>query len=180
MKTENLFAVPVFHTLYDDFDILNKNIRKDLNSYSGTVSNFFDVPGEGIKSLHDRIWEESNHISKVYNWPSQPKQITGRFNAIDSGGCDTPHTHGAMLVGVYYLDVPDNSGDILLHDTRGYVSWPNLNFNPADPLNRTSRCYHRVRPVNGMLILFPGFLAHSVETNMSNRKRISIVLNVYI
>ena len=178
MRTENLFATPIFVRCYSDSNDLNDNIWKDLNSVPH-VNDVFEVPGDGVSTLKERIMMDVNTIAKTYNWQNKPQTVKGRFNSIKPGGSDTPHTHGAYLVGVYYLSVPKHSGDILLHDPRGYISWPELNFTPNDPLNRTSRCYHRVKPVEGMLILFPGFLAHSVETNLSNQNRVSIVFNVY-
>ena len=81
-----------------------------------------------------------------------------------------------MLAVVYYLKVPPNSGDILLHDPRGSILW-------QDPQARTDvdwesyRPYHKIKPVPGMLLIFPGYVVHSVESNLSNEYRISIAIS---
>jgi hypothetical protein len=68
---------------------------------------------------------------------------------------------------------------LLLHDPRAGVTWQNLDYEPNDPIaTRTSRTYHRIKPENGLMILFPSYLVHSVETNLVQRDRLSIVINV--
>jgi uncharacterized protein (TIGR02466 family) len=107
-------------------------------------------------------------------------KVGGRINVLKYGEADTPHDHvaKALVVGVYYLEVYPNCGDLLLHDPRGGVAWKNLNFEPDDPLPRTSRTYHRFKPQEGMMILFPSYLVHSVETNLTDKNRISLVLHI--
>jgi uncharacterized protein (TIGR02466 family) len=178
-QTIDLFATPIFITQFEDYADLNTGIHNELLDYKKSFNNMFDVPGENIKELHTRIWGQVEDIYSKYKWFHPPRYVTARRSLVEPGKCDTPHHHiGSMIVGVYYFYVPENSGDILIHDPRGAISWENLNQIPDDPdPYKTSRCYHRIKPKQGMLIMMPGFLQHSVETNLGNQNRISIVFN---
>lgn len=178
-ETVNLFETPIFITQFDDYKELNRGIERDLINHNKFFGNMFDVPGDSIKELHTRVWGQINDIYSKYKWFNPPRYVTARRNVIEPFKCDTPHHHvGSIIVGVYYFDVPENSGDILIHDPRGAVTWEKLGYVSDDPdPNKSSRCYHRIKPKEGLLVMMPGFLAHSVETNLSNKARISIVFN---
>ena len=180
MITTPLFCTPVFTEVFEDYKELNAGIHNELMN-GQQHSNMFDTPGKCIATLHDRVWNITKDISQKYNWFYPPKKVTARYNTIEPNMCDTPHNHpGSSLAGVYYFHTPEKSGDILLHDQRSCCTWENLNYEPNDPQKqKTARTYHRIKPQEGLLIMFPGFLQHSVETNLSNQNRISIVFNVF-
>lgn len=77
------------------------------------------------------------------------------------------HFHkGSVLSAVYYVRVPGNAGDILLHDPRG----------PRPPFFGTEI---RITPHEGDLIMFPSWLGHEVEeTGATKEPRISIPFNL--
>lgn len=81
------------------------------------------------------------------------------LNAMEPGHATSRHTHDEndeLLSGVYYVSAPPGCGDLLIHD---------------DPFEV------RVPPVAGRLVLFPPELPHSVETNRSGERRLSIAFN---
>mmetsp|Transcript_33302 Transcript_33302/g.48215 ORF Transcript_33302/g.48215 Transcript_33302/m.48215 type:complete len:280 (+) Transcript_33302:476-1315(+) len=78
-----------------------------------------------------------------------------------------PHvTEDALVGGVYYVRVPPNAGRLELYDPRGKSPLRDLN----DPMSPPSPPFHRVvgvQPVEGKLVLFPGWLVHSVLQSSS-------------
>ena len=82
-----------------------------------------------------------------------------------------------LFRSVYYVKTPENSGDILLFDPRGGTFWQD----PKAVTNeyRMARIYHRVTPKPGLLVMFPNYLAHGVETNLSDDWRISIAMEIF-
>ena len=85
----------------------------------------------------------------------------------------TPHEHsGNTVIGVYYVHTNEKSGDILLHDPRGANS-----FIPSFEDGLSGRSYHRITPKTGDLLLFPAYIVHSVEPNLSDETRISLAMN---
>ena len=73
-----------------------------------------------------------------------------------------PHmTHDSLIGGVYYLRIPKSvAGDLALYDPRGVspLAKPSSTRLPNPP-------YHRrvvIKPTEGKLVLFPGWLIHQV------------------
>ncbi len=81
------------------------------------------------------------------------------LNAMNPGDQTSLHSHDEndeLLAAVYYVTVPEHSGDIVFID-------PPFNV--------------RVTPTAGMVLLFPPDLLHQVECNHSDAKRLSIAFN---
>ena len=178
MDVKDLFATPIFTRIFDDAAEFNRNIKNEMNGTN--VQDIFHIQKPTIQELKSRIWKHTLDISEQYKFYYPPGTVHGRYNIIKPNECDTPHHHiGSVLVGIYYVDVPKGAGDLLLHDPRNAVSWNNLNYEPNDPFPmKYYRSYHRIKPQEGLLIFMPGFLEHSVETNLSGQNRISIVFNI--
>lgn len=81
------------------------------------------------------------------------------FNEMYPGHSTTLHSHeeeDELLSAVYYLECPDNSGRLVLHDDDAEVL---------------------VTPRPGLLVLFPPDLPHRVEKNASQGTRLSVAFN---
>jgi hypothetical protein len=82
------------------------------------------------------------------------------FNLMGPGHTTSLHTHEEneeLLSGVCYLQVPDNSGDIV------FPSGENT---------------HRLTPQTGDVYLFSPTLPHLVEKNCSGENRLSVAFNI--
>ena len=83
-------------------------------------------------------------------------------------GYNRNHTHpNSLWSGVYYVQVPPDSGRIWFTDPRAQsmVSIPRyVSDQPRQP-ESWSEVYYE--PVEGRMILFPAWLVHEVEPNMS-------------
>jgi len=90
----------------------------------------------------------------------------------------SPHAHPThTVIGVYYIKTSENCGDLLLHDARGTTDFE-IFYEKAKSGNVLSyRSTYRHTPKAGELILFPAYVIHSVEPNMSDEARISIAFN---
>jgi len=77
------------------------------------------------------------------------------------------HVHEGIISGVFYLQVPENSGRLIL-------------CNPAiRSHNHPIRCKDfPIKPQKLALIMFPSWLEHYVEPNQSDEPRISISFNI--
>jgi hypothetical protein len=106
-------------------------------------------------------------INKIcYNITKNPnKRIKKMWVNISSfGNYNIIHTHNSnnkpsLLSGVLYLKIPKNSGFITF-------------YNPLD-INSHEKYFPKV----GDLLIFPQYLPHSVEPNLSKEDRISIAFN---
>ena len=81
------------------------------------------------------------------------------------------HNHGSSdMSGVYYFDTIGDDGDIFFpypHNT------PTTTVYLQHLLNELA-----IRPENGKIILFPGWLKHGVRTNGTQHERISLSFNI--
>lgn len=89
------------------------------------------------------------------------RQMSSGFwlNDMGSGQVTSEHDHDdydEMLSGVYYVQVPDNSGDLVI----------------LDKYSRTL-----VTPQAGMFVFFAPSVVHSVNMNNSGERRISMGMN---
>ncbi len=96
-------------------------------------------------------------------------------NVNPPGGLNSAHTHpNNYLSGVYYVEVPAGTGAIRFDDPRpqAHVMAPPVREQTAFNANELT-----VDVVPGRMVLFPGWLAHSVPVNQSGSDRISIAFN---
>ena len=82
------------------------------------------------------------------------------------------HTNNYDLSGVFYLNVPGDSGDIVFRDPR-----PGANHAPRR-LFKDDGDSEFFTPSEGLIILFPSYLEHFVLPNRSDGDRISMSFNL--
>lgn len=81
------------------------------------------------------------------------------FNVMKPGDITTAHTHDdddELLSGVYYLKVPENSGDLIIGQGKEKEI---------------------ITPKEGLFIFFKPDVLHEVSVNKSNESRISVAFN---
>ena len=79
------------------------------------------------------------------------------------------HTHGGDLSGVFYLQVPEDSGKLVF-----------CNPSVRSDGKALRKINYPIVPRNLACIIFPSWLEHYVEPNKSDDKRISISFNINI
>ena len=93
------------------------------------------------------------------------------------GGYNAPHIHpNSLFSGVYYIKAPENSGDLVCNDPRPGVQLNMPTRKEGKPSKNLWREVH-LKPVEGRIIIFPFYLWHNVEPNLSNDIRISVSFN---
>ena len=86
------------------------------------------------------------------------------------------HQHGHyQLSGTYYVKVPEDSGQIVFRDPRPSAIGNLFMVNRFDKGE-----FRKVKPIEGLLILFPSYLDHFVEPSNADEDRISISFDVVI
>ena len=92
------------------------------------------------------------------------------------------HRHpNSVLSGVYYIQTPNNSGNIFFENPHMFESFLELNSYKEEEqgfFHQHSLKY--CKPEEGLLILFPSHLAHGVQLNNSKEDRISISFNTQL
>jgi uncharacterized protein (TIGR02466 family) len=86
------------------------------------------------------------------------------------------HNHpNSILSGVYYLQTPAHCGGITFTDPRSASRMLNP---PLTEFNLWTLPKISYKPEAGAMLLFPSWLMHGVETNLSDEARISMSFNI--
>ncbi len=139
-----------------DFNLNQNEPKKFVNMISKSISEF----------LVDMGWD----IKK------QQVKITAMWSIVNPpGSSNQRHIHGNNFISAaYYAKVHKNSGNIIFHDPR---SEPVFYHPIVDKPNNLNTNVVSIEPQEGMLVLFPSYLHHSVDINQSEEDRIIISFN---
>ena len=193
-KPNLLFPTPVWTIQLDNFKKINDEMYKYIKSQQkidsvgvtksnvkGWHSNEFDLNEKEPQNFITFILPAIEQVMTDMNWEKQKQiaKINNMWAIINTGGsANLRHQHGnSTISGAYYVKAPINSGDIVFYDPRPapVYSYPNV-VNP----NLLNAQVNGVSPKEGSLVLFPSYLDHSVNENLSNEERIVISFNIRI
>jgi uncharacterized protein (TIGR02466 family) len=97
-------------------------------------------------------------------------------NILAKGAAHRANSHpNNFLSGVYYVQTHPGTDTINFHDPRNQTS---IIRPPVVELTGENTDQVVVRVKNGTLLIFPSYLQHSVDANMSEEERISISFNI--
>lgn len=132
-----------------------------------------DIVDSRLFGFCEIIRSSAREWLKVNNFPPHPiKSINIFFNEMKENDCHLRHSHpNCHLSGVYYLNIPEGSGDFCFID-------PKPSFNVLDLSGGTYMGRYRIKPSNGLMILFPSWLEHEVEHSSCKDARISAPFNI--
>lgn len=93
------------------------------------------------------------------------------------------HHANSLISGVYYIKQPENGGNFILHQNvmtpNLFTSTINLDLNFKE-FTETNTHQFQVKPKDGLVIMFPSFIYHSVENNQSSEHRYSLAFNLFV
>ena len=186
------FSTPIWVSKIDNYESLNvdmlsyiSNLQKK-NPQGITKSNFNGWHSENFNLKEDipskfisRIGKNINTVMNDMNWDltSQFIKITNMWSIInEEGAFNQKHHHSnSDISAAYYVSAHDDCGDIVFYDPRPARVYKNPIAKSPNLLNAT---INSVKPESGLLVLFPSYLEHSVNPNLSNKKRVVISFNL--
>ena len=193
-KPNLLFPTPVWTIQLENFRNMNeemytfikesqvkdkKGIKKSNNK--GWHSKNFDMQEIQIQNFIKNISPSIEKVMTDMNWEKnkQSVKISNMWAIINIGGStNSRHQHGnSTISGAYYVRAPKNCGDIVFYDPRPA---PVFYYPTALSSNLLNAQVNSITPKEGALILFPSYVDHSVNENLSNSERIVISFNVTI
>lgn len=140
-----------------------------------------DFPGwsgdAGRKILNQAIALASGHTVRP-GGPIPRWSVDAWANVSGSGHFNMPHVHGGSFwSAVYYVCVGDGEGgQLVLHDPRMpelRMHAPGVHFAKMGPELKAE-----IKPIAGLMVLFPAWLSHSVEPWDGSGSRISVAMNI--
>ena len=187
MLRNDLFKVPVYVSNFKPNDkkvfmkdvntILKKDKGRMRTNIGGYQSN--DLPLNNLQELLHKITEDSNLIVKDLNLKEGLNLNNYWININKYKDSNLPHTHTkSVLSGVYYIKVPKNSGRIVFQSAYNHIISNYWLDQYIDKYTSTNGSKWFMEVKEEMLLIFPSWLMHYVEPNLSKDKRISLSFNL--
>ena len=184
VEVSQLWPTYLYRTVVDNIDnekisewILNykkTTESRNLTNQGGWQANIDNHQDEPIFKNYIETILQTLRVTKLKITEETKLSITSWANVNEKGDWNFVHDHvGTDLSGVYYVKVPEDSGEIVFFDPRK-ISIVASAFEEDQP---KAFGYHLVE---GTLLLFPSYLEHMVTPSKSNENRISIAFNVCV
>lgn len=195
MTTTQIFSTNIYKSKFENFNLIKDSIKKSLLPHFENLSrndNYFSDEEERplsrtltfnlhkdenlkpvvdyINSCAQEFWKDNNYTKNVIPGITQMWAILTK-----PGGFTPPHTHNPYPIsGSFYVDAPENAGGLYLD-------------NPLEPLlgkmpyemqwGPTLMFSELVDVEDGSIIMFPGWVKHYSQPNLSNKERVVIAFN---
>ena len=186
------FSTPIWTSKAEKYQKVNEELliyismlqEKDpkgviKSNFIGWHSHDFDLNDNVPKKFTQII---KNNINKTLNdmdWDldKQEIKITNMWAIVNAGHAfNQKHHHGnSDISAAYYVKAPEKCGDIVFYDPRPA---PVFRHPIAKSPNILNASINSIKPEEGLLVLFPSYLEHSVNPNLSNNERIVISFNI--
>jgi uncharacterized protein (TIGR02466 family) len=182
-----LFSQPLYINKTDMTDDMIQSVMDtQCQSDNGGYSNGWMSQTQWLKSQPEvRATVEYNLSKYVYDvlqvdeTKHQLEHTSSWVNKHNPGDSGHGHAHNnAMFSGVMYFKVPPNSGDIIFYVPSMIPTWCTQTLYPeVKEYNIHNMRESRIPVKDGMIVIFPAHLTHSISINNSNQERYSMAFN---
>ena len=184
-RESNLFSSPIGSYVLDANDLsewvlqLSKTeAGLQKSNRGGWHSSLYEMPTTEFENLWSMIDRSVNHFHQQQGLSSFVYISDLWFNINYYGSSNVPHTHkGSIWSGVYYIKTPENCGNLGFLNPNLVSTWdiPKSIMDETAKDNFTQTFF--VEPEKNVLYIFPSWLQHFVDANMSKEERISLSFN---
>jgi uncharacterized protein (TIGR02466 family) len=184
----NLFEVPVY---VKKLELDNKSIlqyckklkKEDKGINRSNIGGWHSSELKGkhieLQTLFDQIIEKSNIFANQIGKKNKINITTLWININNYKDYNQSHFHSnCFLSGVYYVNIFDKGGKIVFDNPAQDLIDSNWDTTDIKSFTTVNSSTYSLVPNIGDLILFPSWLKHKVEPNMTNEDRVSISFNL--
>ncbi len=147
-------------SLYARFMELSGTDRvRQTHHFAGRFENIY-IEAADIPDMETVLNVVKQQAAQLLGMPAESLSAGFWFNAMEAGQRTAIHHHDEndeLLSAVYYIRVPENSGDLVLYDGGERVI---------------------VRPQEGKVVMFAPNVLHEVTANLGSGLRLSVGMNV--
>ena len=191
----HLFSVPLMTYVWPNSAGLNEQLRERILSHAAldrgvqatnvggwhSANGELEFLGELREPLYQRMLAMVNEATGRLAGERGLPSIAVRWsflawaNISETGAFNTMHTHPGMTwSGVYYVDAGESVGQ----SDSGILKFMDPSpGSAASFLPFLARANPEMKPVAGLMVLFPSYVPHSVQPHRGSRPRISIAFN---
>ncbi len=146
----------------------NDGVKTNIKARFNTIEDFQMKNLAAYIETHIR-----NYVKIIDAWEPMPTRLAHSWiNIINKNEDQDWHQHqDSMISGTYYYQTSGDDGDIVFKTPNLFVDLELF------PLGKTVEKFYNIKPKMGKIVLFPGWLEHKVEPNVTDNERISISFN---
>ena len=194
MKRHEIFPVPIWEFTYTEAEAFREKIvpffkeieknnpnkevpytKEGYTSY-GAINNILD---------YNECAEMKNFVMGNIVYAAKDLGLEGYCNIVGSWfnnnrkySSHESHNHLPNIIsGIYYVQAEENDAKITFHDQNKISNWP---FRAPSRVSNLTEPRQSFTPKTGRLYLFPSYIEHSVEQQLSDNERISISFNAFV
>lgn len=183
---ESAFATPIYFAWVDNIQELKtefNQVKKDLDFFDTpemwgkpqklTTQNFEDdiIEQKKLRIIGKAIDDHLKLFMDALGFPKKQYRMTSWITSNSKGEYAPVHNHlNADISGVYYYQTNERDGSI-------FFVTPTLAMTNSIFTKFSDNIY--VKPEEGKLIMFPGWLQHGVSANTTDSTRVSLAFNIY-
>ena len=165
----------------DTKPLKNKTLKIKSNSPGRIVSNYGGWQSKSFDKIEKPFENLFHQVNNIVQNIKQKLEIKNKirfhnywFNVNKLGSFNRPHYHPKSVIsGVYYISVPQNSGQICFENYTDV----SMVYGEVNNFNEYTSTIWRESPKENLCLLFPSYLRHYVEPNLNKKNRISISFN---
>ena len=163
-------------------NIKNKQKSRERSNKGGWQSDNLDLNETIIDNLIKNFSPSILEFLKILEFNSNKTSVVNLWANINGfKDFNLTHTHpGCFISGAYYIQVPENSGSIVFHNPSEDMMSADWNSDQNIKYNSYNGLTYWIKPETSYLYLFPSWLKHHVEPNLSKKNRVSISFNVVL
>ena len=187
-----IFTDEAFYFDMPDFNVWKKHIENIILIEENNEKNNLDTEPENECNVKAKrtAWNSHARYPVLNDLSLKIKQILSDF--IDKEGYDipnlvlrdcwinwytkdqhaTPHTHDPDLSVVFFVDVEDSGANFLFHSSKNFI----LTKTKKDKLLSVN-ALKKIDVKNGTVVFFDGAIPHSVSSNLSDKRRVTVAMN---
>lgn len=164
-------------------DLKEKDKGRKISNSGGWQSNNIDFKDEiCFQELFTEIYKRMETILKEFEFDDELNINLENFwiNVNNKGDYNIPHVHpNSLFSGIYYVNAEKDMGKIVFMNP--IMAHPYcINSRMIKNYNTFNSAEWSIMPNTGLLVIFPSWLLHYVETNRTEENRISIAFNCFL
>ncbi|HJO14178.1 MAG TPA: TIGR02466 family protein [Alphaproteobacteria bacterium] len=186
------FSTPIWTSIIPNYKDVNDKMLEYIKSLQlqnpegiaksnlfGWHSPYFHLEKDEPRFFVNSIANSLNEVFRNMGWniKDQETKITSMWSIVNKqNASNARHIHSNNYISAaYYVKAPQKCGDIVFYDPRSVTNFRHPKISKPNKLNTN---IFSVQPKEGLLVLFPSYLHHSVDMNKSNDERIVISFNI--
>jgi uncharacterized protein (TIGR02466 family) len=154
-------------------------VISNVGGYQSTTLTLQDRVPPTLTKLLEILTEQCQTCAKEFGFGRRLGIANYWININKKNHYNKMHIHSSsILSGCYYAATTPQSGNIILHNRpeASYILGEMKNIGAGE--SRYTATAQAFQPKAGAVLVFPGWLQHSVEENKSDQDRISIAFNL--